>query len=60
MDLVCIDITDLPDGAVHRGDTATLIGGEITVDDVATSAGTIGYEILTHLGRRCQLIYSGA
>jgi alanine racemase len=60
MDLVCIDITDLPDGAVHRGDTVTLIGGEITVDDVAASAGTIGYEILTHLGRRCQLIYSGA
>jgi len=60
MDLVCIDITDLPDGAVHRGDAATLIGGEITVDDVAASAGTIGYEILTHLGPRCQLVYRGA
>src|ERR1700722_15333405 len=59
MDLVCLDVTDLPDGAVHRGDQATLIGGEITVDDVAAAAGTIGYEILTHLGRRCQLIYSG-
>ena len=47
MDLVCIDITDLPDGAVHRGDSATLIGGEIPIDDVAAAAGTIGYEILT-------------
>jgi alanine racemase len=60
MDLVCIDITDLPDDAVHRGDLATLIGGELTVDDVAASAGTIGYEILTRLGPRCQLVYRGA
>jgi alanine racemase len=57
MDLVCVDITDLADGAVHRGDTATLIGGELTVDDVAASAGTIGYEVLTRLGPRCQLVY---
>jgi alanine racemase len=60
MDLVCLDITDLPDGAVHRGDLATLIGAEITVDDVGASAGTIGYEILTRLGRRCNLVYRGA
>jgi alanine racemase len=59
MDLVCIDITDLADGAVHRGDTATLIGGELTVDDVAAAAGTIGYEILTRLGPRCHLVYKG-
>jgi alanine racemase len=60
MDLVCIDITDLPDGFVHRGDIATFIGGGIAVDDVAASAGTIGYEILTRLGPRCHLIYRGA
>jgi alanine racemase len=60
MDLVCLDVTDLPDGAVHRGDQATLIGGEITVDDVAAAAGTIGYEILTRLSPRCQLVYQGS
>jgi alanine racemase len=60
MDLVCIDVTDLPDGAVHRGDLATLIGASITVDDVAAAAGTIGYEILTRLGLRCQLVYRDA
>lgn len=59
MDLVCIDVTDLPDGAVRRGDLATLIGAEITVDDVGAAAGTIGYEILTRLGSRCQIIYRG-
>jgi len=57
MDLVCVNITDLPDGAVRRGDFATLIGGELTVDDVAAAAGTIGYEVLTRLGPRCHLTY---
>jgi alanine racemase len=59
MDLTCIDITDVPAGAVHRGDYATLIGGELGVDDVAAAAGTIGYEILTRLGPRCHLVYRG-
>ncbi len=60
MDLVCIDVTELPDGAVRRGDDATFIGEKITVDDVAASAGAIGYEILTRLGPRCHLVYRGA
>ena len=57
MDLLAIDITDLPDGAARRGDLATLIGGEITVDDLAKAAGTIGYEVLTSLGRRYHRVY---
>jgi alanine racemase len=60
MDLACIDITDLPPGAVHRGEHAVLVGGDIGVDDVAAAAGTIGYEILTRLGPRCHLVYRGA
>jgi alanine racemase len=59
MDLMCLDITDLPDGAVRRGDFATMIGGELTIDDVAATAGTIGYEVLTRLGLRCHLTYRG-
>lgn len=59
MDLVCIDVTDLTEGAVRRGGMATFIGVGITVDDLAAAAGTIGYEILTGLGRRCRLIYRG-
>jgi alanine racemase len=57
MDLACVDITDFPGGAVRRGDFATMIGGELTVDDVAAAAGTIGYEVLTRLGPRCHLTY---
>ena len=59
MDLLAIDITGLPDGAARRGELATLIGGEITVDDVANKAGTIGYEVLTSLGRRYHRVYRG-
>ncbi len=60
MDLICIDITDLADGVVRRGDAATFIGGRISVDEVAAAAGTIGYEILTHLGPRCHVVYRDA
>jgi alanine racemase len=59
MDLTCIDITDVPEGAVRRGDHATFIGEKITIDDIAASAGTIGYEVLTRLGQRCHLVYRG-
>ncbi len=57
MDLMAIDITNLPDNAVRRGDLATLIGHEISVDDVASVAGTIGYEVLTNLGSRYHRVY---
>ncbi len=57
MDLVCIDITETPQGEVRRGGTATFIGAGVTIDDVASAAGTIGYEILTRLGRRCRLVH---
>jgi alanine racemase len=59
MDLMMVDITDLPDGAIRRGDLATLIGGELGIDEVAANAGTIGYEVLTRLGLRCHLDYRG-
>ncbi len=59
MDLVCIDVTDLPEGTVRRGDLATFIGDQISIDDIAAGAGTIGYEILTLLGRRCHIVYRG-
>jgi alanine racemase len=59
MDLVCIDVTELADDAVHRGDFATFIGENIQLDEVAESAGTIAYEILTRLAPRCHLVYRG-
>jgi alanine racemase len=52
MDLMAFDVTRLPEHEVRRGADATLIGDGITVDDVAEWSGTIGYEVLTRLGRR--------
>jgi alanine racemase len=57
MDLLAIDVSELAEGDVRRGEYATLIGGDITVDDVAAYGGTIGYEVLTRLGRRYHRIY---
>jgi alanine racemase len=59
MDLACIDVTDLPDNAVRRGDSATFIGENLLIDEVAASAGTIAYEVLVRLGSRCHLAYRG-
>jgi alanine racemase len=59
MDLACIDVTDVANGAVHRGDVATFIGARNGIDDFAAAAGTIGYEILTRLGLRCRVVYRG-
>jgi alanine racemase len=57
MDLMAIDVSELAEGDVRRGEYATLIGGDITVDDVAAYGGTIGYEVLTRLGRRYHRAY---
>lgn len=52
MDLMAFDVTAVPEEQVRRGDDATLMGHGITIDDVAAWSGTIGYEVLTGLGRR--------
>jgi alanine racemase len=59
MDLIAIDVTDVPESEVKRGDFATLIGEGITIDDFASHAGTIGYEVLTGFSRRLARIYLG-
>src|SRR3569832_1065887 len=59
MDLIAIDITDLAPNAARRGHMVTLLGEGITVDELAHHFGTIGYEVLTNLGRRYARIYRG-
>ncbi len=60
MDLLAIDITALPVGAARRGSMVTLIGEGITVDELAYHFGTIGYEVLTSLGRRYTRVYKSS
>ncbi|NJM35104.1 MAG: alanine racemase [Rhodomicrobium sp.] len=57
MDLIAIDITDTPSGAVERGGFVELLGKNFTVDDAAKAAGTIPYEILTGIGQRYNRVY---
>lgn len=59
MDLIAIDITDLPPNSVRRGHMVTLLGEGITVDELAHHFGTIGYEVLTSLGHRYARVYKG-
>ncbi|MBW9112821.1 alanine racemase [Rhizobium cauense] len=57
MDLTIFDVTDIPENAVRAGDYVELFGKNVLVDDVARSAGTIGYEILTSIGLRHERRY---
>ena len=59
MDLLAVDIGDLPANAVRRGQMVTLIGDGITVDELARHFGTIGYEVLTSIGKRFARVYRG-
>jgi alanine racemase len=59
MDLFTADVTDLPEGTARRGDLATLIGDGMSIDELAAGMGTIGYEVLTNLGRRYHRVYRG-
>ena len=59
MDLMAIDVTNLPPNAIRRGGMVTLIGEGITVDELAHHFGTIGYEVLTSLGKRYARVYKG-
>jgi alanine racemase len=52
MDLIIVDVTDIPADKARRGDWAEFFGSEIALDDVAKTAGTISYEVLTSLGLR--------
>lgn len=58
MDLVTLDATDL-DGRIAVGDWVELVGANVTVDEVATLARTLGYEVLTGLGSRAPRRYVG-
>jgi len=57
MDLITLDITDAPARHQRRGEEISLIDEVLTVDVVGPAAGTIGYEILTGLGRRYNRTY---
>lgn len=56
MDLITVDVTDVPE-PVQRGDLVCLVGDNLPIEAVGLAAGTIGYEVLTSLGRRFRRVY---
>ncbi|MBB3173839.1 alanine racemase [Endobacter medicaginis] len=60
MDCLTVDISALGHQELPAGTALELIGPQRSLDAVAQSAGTIGYELLTGLGRRYQRIYLDA
>ena len=59
MDMMGVDVTDLPPGSVTRGTGAEILGRNIAIDEAAGWAGTISYELLTRLGSRYARLYTG-
>ncbi|HEX3502809.1 MAG TPA: alanine racemase [Xanthobacteraceae bacterium] len=59
MDLLPIDVTDLPDPTAARyGEMVTLIGAEVGIDELAAASKSTGREVLTGgLGNRFHRIY---
>jgi alanine racemase len=57
MDLVTLDVTDIPERALSVGAEAEFIGETISLDEIAAASGTASYEILTSLARRASRHY---
>ncbi len=52
MDFTMFDVTDVPQHTIDNAGWIELFGKNISIDEAAGAAGTIGYELLTSLGRR--------
>ncbi|HXF54085.1 MAG TPA: alanine racemase [Hyphomicrobiaceae bacterium] len=59
MDLISVDVTDVPRALAQRGAWVEVMGKRVTVDDLTDKAGTIGYELLSRLSPRVHRIYLG-
>lgn len=59
MDLITVDVTNVPDQILEQAKWVELFGNNIAVDDAARACGTIGYELLTSLGGRHVREYLG-
>lgn len=60
MDLLTVDLSALPAHVAAPGDFVDVVGPHCGADDLARDSGTIGYELLTRLGRRLHRLYRPA
>jgi alanine racemase len=54
MDMICVDLTTLPEAYI--GTPVTLWGDGLSADEVAASAGTLSYELLCGLAARVPVV----
>jgi alanine racemase len=59
MDLMTLDVTGIDPDKARPGALVDLLDDSYGVDAAAEAAGTIGYEILTSIGRRALRLYRG-
>ncbi len=57
MDLVTIDVTDVPEADSQPGALVEVLGPHLSADDLAEHARTNAYEVMTALGRRYARLY---
>lgn len=55
MDQICVDVTDIPEAAM--GDTVTIFGPGLPVEEVAEAAQTVNYEIICGITKRVPRVY---
>ena len=55
MDMTMVDVTDIPD--LREGDEVIIFGKELPIQQLADSAGTIPYEIMTGISQRVKRVY---
>jgi alanine racemase len=59
MDLITLDVSEIPLDCVKPGKLVELLGKNIPLDERASLAGTVSYEMLTGIGRRWSRNYVG-
>jgi alanine racemase len=52
--MLCVDVSELPEAYI--GTPVTLWGEGLSADEVAATAGTVSYELLTGLGARVPVV----
>jgi alanine racemase len=59
MDLITVDVTDVPEHLSVPGCEVNLLGGDVSANELAPAADTVDYELFTRLGRRFKRTYIG-
>ena len=60
MDMITLDVSDIPESVLAQNPRAEFINEQQPVDVIAAQCNTIGYEIFTRIGRRVEQVYCEA